>query len=138
MMVEEAADGEEGRLLFEKKLHPVVLLDLKMPRRDGLSLLEIIHAKRPETRVLVMSGHGTTRDVIRALNLRAAAYMEKPADLDTIIQSVWESWKEYCEQVGIPDALLANLPAESAHPDLADVRRVLSKVPVDALSRKPD
>jgi DNA-binding NtrC family response regulator len=82
MTVDQAEDGEQGWNVFEKALHPIVVLDLRMPGRDGMALLQQIHDRRPETRVIVMTGHGSKTDAIRALNLHAAAFLEKPPDLD--------------------------------------------------------
>lgn len=128
MTVDQAEDGEEGWLAFQKVLHPVVLIDLRMPRRDGLSLLKLIHDRRPETRVIILTGHGSKDDAIRALNLHAAAYLEKPPDIDAILAAVEAGWQEYQERIGVQAPDTTEPP-----PDLAEVRRVLAAVPEDQL-----
>lgn len=124
MTVDQAEDGEEGWNLFERELHPIVILDLRMPRRDGIALLRLIHDRRPETQVVILTGHGGKDDVIQALNLHAAAYLEKPPDIDAIIDKVRAGWAEYQERIGVPEVPLGATPEPP--PDLEDVRRALA------------
>ncbi|WP_437722828.1 response regulator [Sorangium sp. So ce861] len=124
MTVDQAGDGEEGWNTFERELHPVVILDLRMPRRDGIELLRLIHNRRPETQVVILTGHGGKDDAIQALNLHAAAYLEKPPDIDALIEKVREGWAEYQERVGVPEVSLGATPEPP--PDLEEVRRVLA------------
>ncbi|WP_081427104.1 response regulator [Sorangium cellulosum] len=124
MTVDQAGDGEEGWNIFERELHPVVILDLRMPRRDGIEMLRLIHNRRPETQVVILTGHGGKDDAIQALNLHAAAYLEKPPDIDAIIEKVRAGWAEYQDRIGVPEvALGATLEPP---PDLEEVRRVLA------------
>ncbi len=125
MTVEQAEDGEQGWTVFERGLHPIVVLDLRMPKRDGLSLLQLIHERRPETQIIIMTGHGTKTDAIRALNLHASAYLEKPPDLDALLAAVRAGWEEFQDRIGVP---LALGPDEAGPPpDLEEVRRALGK-----------
>jgi len=124
MTVDQAKDGEEGWNVFEQALHPVVVLDLKMPRRDGMALLRMIHDRRPETQVVIMTGHGSKADAIQALNLHAAAFLEKPPDLDAIIKAVQAGWAEYQERIGVPSSLAGQ--DEGPPPDIEEVRRALA------------
>jgi two-component system, response regulator RegA len=128
MTVDQAQDGEEGWISFEQTLHPVVLLDLRMPRLDGMSLFKRIHDRRPETQVIILTGHGHKSDAIQALNLHAAAYLEKPPDIDAILTAVQAGWREYQERVGVPQS-----DAPEPPPDLEEVRRAFAEVPEDAL-----
>jgi len=124
MTVDQAADGEQGWVAFEQALHPIVVLDLRMPKRDGLTLLRMIHDRRPETQVIILTGHGGKADAIQAVNLHAAAYFEKPPDLDAILAAVQSGWIEYQERIGVPVA-----PAGEdlgPPPDLEEVRRALA------------
>jgi hypothetical protein len=56
--------------------------------------------------------------------LHAAAFLEKPPDLDAIINAVREGWTEYQERIGIPPAPIGQEPEPP--PDLEDVRRALA------------
>lgn len=126
MTVDQAKDGVEGWDAFERALHPVVVLDLRMPRLDGMELLRRIHDRRPETQVVIMTGHGSKADAIQALNLHAAAFLEKPPDLDAIIQAVQAGWAEYQERIGVPFSLPGH--DEGPPPGLEEVRRALKGV----------
>lgn len=124
MTVDQAQDGEEGWSLFEQRLHPVVILDLRMPKRDGMALLELIRRRRPETQVIILTGHGDKADAIQALNLHAAAFLEKPPDLMAILAAVKAAWQEYQERVGVSSTDLQEAP-----PDMEEVRRAFGEVP---------
>lgn len=125
MTVDQAEDGEQGWAVFEQVLHPIVVLDLRMPKRDGMALLRMIHERRPETQVIILTGHGSKTDAIQALNLHAAAYLEKPPDLDAILAAVQTGWAEYQDRVGGP-VLPAGKEVEPP-PGLEEVRRALAR-----------
>lgn len=133
MDVAEAEDGEQGRERFDRNLYPVVLLDLRMPKLDGLALLEHIRHRQPETQVIILTGHGDKRDAIRALNLRAAAFIEKPPDIDQIIAAIRTAWDEYCDRIGVYEA-----PDDEPPPDLEEVRQVLASVPITDDESSPE
>jgi DNA-binding NtrC family response regulator len=124
MTVDQAEDGEQGWDAFEKALHPVVIVDLRMPRLGGMELLRLIHARRPETQVVILTGHGGKGDAIEAVNLHAAAFLEKPPDLTAIIEAVRAGWAEYQERMGVLEVPAGSQPEPP--PGLDEVRRVLA------------
>lgn len=73
-----AASGEEGLAVFEDRRPPIVLTDIKMPGMDGLAVLAAIKEMRPETEVIVITGHGDTDLALSALALRATDFIDKP------------------------------------------------------------
>ena len=83
-----AHGAEDGMSAFEQiQSDPpdLLLCDLRMPRMDGLELIEKVHARLPDLPVVVMSGAGLVGDAIRALKLGAWDYIEKPIlDLDVL------------------------------------------------------
>jgi len=81
----EAADGEQGLAQFQQHQPDVVLCDLKMPRIDGLGVLEALSESSPNTPVIVISGVGVMSDVVQALRLGASDYLIKPiADMEVL------------------------------------------------------
>jgi DNA-binding NtrC family response regulator len=124
MTVDQAEDGEQGWDVFERTLHPVVVLDLKMPKRGGMALLRLIHGRRPETQIVILTGHGGKAEAIEAVNLHAAAFFEKPPDLKAILEAVRAGWVEYQERTGVP-AVPVGSEIEPP-PGLDEVRRVLA------------
>lgn len=69
--------------------HPrLVLLDIWMPEVDGIELLREIQRRHPGTRVIVISGHGNIETAVRATQLGAVDFIEKPFSLDGLLQRV--------------------------------------------------
>ena len=73
-----AQSGEEGLATFDAEQPPIVLTDVKMPGMDGLAVLRAIKERRPETEVVVITGHGDTDLALAALGLRATDFIDKP------------------------------------------------------------
>jgi UDP-3-O-[3-hydroxymyristoyl] N-acetylglucosamine deacetylase len=86
------ADGASGvlGLVAKEQLH-LVILDIWMPRIDGIELLGQLKAQQPELPVIVISGHGTIETAVRATKLGAADFIEKPFSLNAILRSVYRA-----------------------------------------------
>jgi two-component system KDP operon response regulator KdpE len=82
-----AADGVEGRGLFDERRPDLVITDLAMPRLDGLGLLAAIR-RIDATPVLVLSVRGEEEDKVRALDLGADDYVTKPFSLRELLARV--------------------------------------------------
>jgi two-component system nitrogen regulation response regulator GlnG len=76
------ADGEDALREAQAQAFDLVLLDVRMPGVDGLTLLDRIRALRPETQVVIMTAHGTMETAIQAMQRGAYDYLTKPFDLD--------------------------------------------------------
>jgi DNA-binding NarL/FixJ family response regulator len=89
-VVAEAADGIEA--LEQLRLHrpDVVLLDLNMPRQDGMETLPLLRGEFPTTRVVVLSGLDDALVGAKVLELGADRYVQKGVDPDTLIGIVEE------------------------------------------------
>jgi DNA-binding response OmpR family regulator len=74
----EAADGEAGLRVAQGPEVDLVLLDLMLPKRDGLSVLEELRKVRPGLPVVVLTAKGSEEDVVRGLKLGADDYVVKP------------------------------------------------------------
>ena len=79
--VVDAADGMEALELVKNDQFDVILLDIKMPRMDGLEVLEEI-LKTCDTPVVMISGHGTIETAVEAIKKGAYDYIAKPLDLN--------------------------------------------------------
>lgn len=73
-----ATDGEEGWETFQRSNFPLVLLDLKMPKMDGIAFLRKIKAVSPETIVIMITAYGTIETAVQAMRLGAYDYVTKP------------------------------------------------------------
>ncbi len=78
------SDGEEGIALFRKEAPDLVITDVRMPRRDGLSLAVIIKQEDPSVPVTVITGHGTESMAIEALRAGVTDFIKKPVRLDDL------------------------------------------------------
>ncbi len=76
--VVESENGQEGLQLFRREKPDIVLCDLKMPQMDGFKVLEAVTLEAPETPIIMISGTGDIRDVIKTLRLGAWDYILKP------------------------------------------------------------
>ncbi len=81
LAAENAAKGIE---IFEAETPQIVLTDIKMPTKDGFSVLKTIKARRPETEVIVITGHGDKDLAQQALELNASEFFNKPLDTDAL------------------------------------------------------
>lgn len=76
--VTEAADGEAGLQASLRREVSLVLLDLLLPRRDGLSVLAELRKTRPNLPVIILTARGTEEDRVRGLSMGADDYVVKP------------------------------------------------------------
>jgi DNA-binding NarL/FixJ family response regulator len=76
-VVGEAGDGEEALALVESTRPDVVLMDLRMPRRDGVSATGAIVSGYPSTKVLVLTTYDTDTDILHAVEAGATGYLLK-------------------------------------------------------------
>ena len=88
ILVVEAGDAEEGVVLASSKHPQLVLLDIMLPRTDGLTALGAIQrAAGVQVPIIVFSATGS-RNAARALELGARAYMDKPFDIGQLVMRV--------------------------------------------------
>lgn len=83
--IEAASDGEEALQTMEKKPFDVVLLDMRMPGQDGLSVLRTIKQKWPESEVVIITGYPTVASAKEAVRLGAYDYVAKPVGPQDVI-----------------------------------------------------
>jgi DNA-binding NtrC family response regulator len=78
LRVDEAADGREALTHCERARYEVVLLDLRMPGMDGMEVLRLLRERSAETRVVVITAHGTVDAAVEAMKLGAVDFLQKP------------------------------------------------------------
>jgi DNA-binding NtrC family response regulator len=77
--------------LLRQETFDMLLTDIKMPRLDGMELLELSRAVDPHLTVVLITGFGTMEDAVRAIWLGASGFLMKPFDPGELIQTVEES-----------------------------------------------
>jgi two-component system, NtrC family, sensor kinase len=90
-----AETGVAGLDCFKKESFQVVLLDLKLPDRNGLDVLKEIIESNPEQRVVVITGYATVETAIVALNLGAHAYTTKPFNMETVKATIKQAIQQH-------------------------------------------
>ncbi len=83
--VSEAEDGAEGVKLASKFAFDVIFCDIKMPKFDGLEVLDLFKEKEIASHVVMISGHGTVDTAVEALKKGAYDFIQKPLDLNRIL-----------------------------------------------------
>jgi len=86
--VEEAVDGEEALTAIRENQYDLVLLDVKMPKVDGMDVLQEIADTVEDLPVVMISGHGTIETAVEATKLGAYDFIEKPPDLNRLLVTV--------------------------------------------------
>ncbi len=83
-----AVDGVEALAIARQEAPDLVLLDIWMPRMDGLETLQKLKEQYPELTVIMMSGHGTIETAVRSTKLGAYDFIEKPFSLEKVVITV--------------------------------------------------
>ena len=86
--VEVAEDGLAGVEMVLKSDFDLVLCDIKMPKMDGVEVLEKIKKIKPEIPVIMISGHGDLDTAVNTMRLGAFDYISKPPDLNRLLNTV--------------------------------------------------
>ena len=87
-IVEEAEDGISGYEKIKNTDYDLVLCDIKMPKMDGVELLEAVKKIKPEIPMVMISGHGDMETAINTMRLGAFDYISKPPDLNRLLNTV--------------------------------------------------
>ena len=86
--IEEAADGEQGLQKLAAQPFDLVLCDIKMPKMDGLEVLQQIMQLQPDVPVIMISGHGTIETAVDAVKKGAFDFIAKPPDLNRLLITI--------------------------------------------------
>jgi len=91
--VDSALNGEEALARLVEKEFEVVILDVMMPGLGGLEVLRQIKTTHPNTQVILLTGHGATREGIEGMRLGAFDYLIKPVDIEEMLEKMKEAAK---------------------------------------------
>jgi DNA-binding response OmpR family regulator len=86
--VRTAADGEEAVEILGKESFDLILLDIKMPRRDGIDVLKFLREKNLRPRVVMLTGVEDVSIAISCVKLGAIDYVTKPFSLEALLECV--------------------------------------------------
>ena len=86
--VDEASDGVEGIAMIQKEKYDIVLCDIKMPKMDGIEVLEKLMESAPDATVIMISGHANIDTAVEAIKKGAFDFIEKPLDLNRLLITI--------------------------------------------------
>ena len=100
-VIDEAADGVDAVAKIKINNYDLVICDIKMPKKDGIEVLNFIKKFNQEINVIMISGHGDLKTAVEAMRIGAFDYIEKPPDLNTLLTSVRGALKAKVVKSGI-------------------------------------
>ena len=83
--VSEAENGEQALGLVQENYYDFVLVDYKMPRMDGMAVLEALKGLNPDIDAIMMTAYGTIETAVRAMKAGALDYITKPIELEELL-----------------------------------------------------
>jgi len=86
--ITEAENGKQGLSKLEKNPYDLVLCDIKMPKMDGIEVLEAAKAKGLHVPFIMLTGHGNVETAVEAMKLGAYDFISKPPDLNRLLTAV--------------------------------------------------
>lgn len=138
--VDQAEDGQIAIDLFRQRRHSLILLDLRLPKLDGLEVLRQVRAIDTSVQVVIVTGHGEKHDAVEAINLRAFGFFEKPMGIPEIENSLDSAYQEYLfreRQSGGPSPVASPLDAhlDTLYESLAELAEAIDDNPQDSSLR---
>ncbi|MFZ0610877.1 MAG: response regulator [Desulfobacterales bacterium] len=88
MEVSTASSAAEAIRLAEKQSFDAIIVDLMMPEMDGLEALKLLKKEKPESQVILLTGHASLEKGIEAMKLGAVDFLEKPADMTELTKKI--------------------------------------------------
>ena len=134
--VEEASDGLEGIEKIKDQEYDLVLCDIKMPKMDGVEVLEAVKKIKPEIPIVMISGHGDLDTAVNTMRLGAFDYISKPPDLNRLLNTVRNALdrKELMvENTRLKKKVGKNLEMIGESEEIKKIKEIIEKVaPTDA------
>jgi DNA-binding NtrC family response regulator len=91
MKVDTSTSGEDALNRVHGKEFDAIILDLAMPGMSGIETLKRIRSENPDVQIIMLTGHGTVETGIEAMKAGAVDFLEKPADLNKIMEKISEA-----------------------------------------------
>ena len=87
-VISQAEDGKQGAKMIEEDEFDLILCDIKMPKMDGLEVLERANKKSVTTPFIMLTGHGNIETAVHAMKIGAYDFIPKPPDLNRLLISI--------------------------------------------------
>ncbi len=134
--LDEAEDGLAGIEKIKKNDFDLILCDIKMPKMDGVEVLEAIKKIKPEIPVVMISGHGDLDTAVNTMRLGAFDYISKPPDLNRLLNTVRNALDRkllVVENKLLKKKVSKNYKMVGESPAINQIKEIIDKVaPTDA------
>ena len=127
----EATDGQEGILTVKKQHFDLILCDIKMPKKDGIEVLDFIRNHTPATPVVMISGHGNLETAVQAMRMGAFDYISKPPDLNHLLSTVRSALQSESQSISVQKTIKKpNVPQQMVGESdaMQRIHKLISKV----------
>jgi len=115
-----ALNGKQALASMKADEPGVMVLDLKMPGMDGMEVLRRVREAYPNVQVIILTGHGTDKDEEEAKRLGAFAYLQKPVEMDRLVDTLRKAHKKFKSiKHGLDTALMAASMAQAGEVEMA-------------------
>ena len=134
--VDEAVDGLEGIEKIKEQDYDLILCDIKMPKMDGVEVLEAAKKLKPEVPMVMISGHGDLDTAVNTMRLGAFDYISKPPDLNRLLNTVRNALDKkelVVENTRLKKKVGKNLEMIGESEAISSIKNIIEKVaPTDA------
>ncbi len=86
--------GEDAVHMVDKHSFDVIILDIAMPGMDGLETLEQIKANHPDAEIIMLTGHASVKNSVKAMKIGAEDLLEKPVDITDLLNKIETAHKK--------------------------------------------
>lgn len=87
--VDVAFDGEDGLFLATHRKYELIILDIRLPKIDGIEILKRVRGMKIQTPVIFLTVRDSERDIVQGLNLGADDYITKPFSFNEVLARIW-------------------------------------------------
>lgn len=133
--ITEATDGVEAIEKIKQQDFDLILCDIKMPKKDGMEVLCEVKNIKPESVVVMISGHGDLETAVQAMKLGAFDYISKPPDLNRLLSTIRHALDEKNNQSSLKSEKKSQrkisskeTPMIGESPSIGKIKEMISKV----------
>lgn len=127
----EAEDGLAGMEIIKNEDFDLVLCDIKMPKMDGVEVLEAVKKIKPEIPMVMISGHGDLDTAVNTMRMGAFDYISKPPDLNRLLNTVriaLDRKELVVENTRLKKKVSKNYEMVGESPEIEKIKEMIEKV----------